>query len=186
MPHHTPIIVIISVSLGLALVATAVVLAGYFTNWFQSAAGTFAQDPSSVDVSDNAVDADVVDFPSTFLFTNANSDGTILNNQEVFTRVDPPTSGIYISSDDITYPASIILAQWEGSSTNISVLPNQDTQASDGTYIWVLTNTSNDHAVRFTTSNTLDIFSINGTWNSPSSESIQTVMIEPSVDADGF
>ena len=52
-PHHVPIVVIISVSVSVALIATAVVLAGYFTNWFNLVSDVSESGPSGDSVGES-------------------------------------------------------------------------------------------------------------------------------------
>lgn len=168
-PHHTQIVVVMSVAIALALVAIAVVIGGYLTNWFGNASGASAGvdasgAPVSAPVSGN-VDPATYDYPTSFNLVVTYTNGSAQTGP--FSKVNAASPTITVGGTAIL--AESILAVWKrDDSENYIILALNDGYADDGTYYWVLAN-SIGVGTSYDTGNSLDVFDMNGDWSSVTS-----------------
>lgn len=170
-PHHIPIVVVISVGFSLALISTAVVLAGYFTNWFQGSAPETPADDANAGQSGSTgagTTAGTTDLPSTILVTAVSSNDYVLKDNAAFTQTDA-VSDVQFTTSGATYSADSMLMQWADDNAKISVLPNTtNINKQNDAYVWFYSN-SLDNVSYYATSATLDIASVGGEWTTTSS-----------------
>ncbi len=168
LPHHKEIVIVISVSTTLAVLAIGAVLVGHFTNWFQMIAEsrTVEEDPPD--------DVEIIQ-PTTFTIaftvdddedasTNTNAAGT-------YTQISKPQNDVQYTLTDpsngatVTYSSSDIIVVWSyGQNTTahrIFIIPNLSSLS--GTYMFVLLNSSNT-ITSYALSDSVDLVGFTGTW----------------------
>jgi hypothetical protein len=170
-PHHTPILVVIGVAIGLALVATAVVLAGYFTNWFRGASESGGYSKGDSDSGGGGVE---VSIPTSFDLEATN---TFTNVSGTYTQTDIPSGGASISartinSSSTNIEAKYILAAWDMTASNniklTAILAYNNGYVDDSSaYYWAILNSSGNVSY-YATSDSVDISSVSGEWNAVS------------------
>ena len=167
-PYHVPIIVVMSVAVGLALVATGIVLAGFFTNWF-AAPSSDTDATNTTDATDGTTDKEVpvkeddsseeFVFPSALIMSGVTSQsGSALDQGGTF-ELSTGTKTFTKGSSSITDA----LAIWTQDSLKIFVAPNNGYASNTDKYYWGIAN-SVDYVTSHTTSDTLDVSQLSNSW----------------------
>jgi len=170
-PHHKQIVIVTSVAVSLALVAAAIVVTGYFTNWFQNGAAP-TSDPQTTDTGF----PDTVTLALTNTATNYTQSYTMTRTTDLQTIVDvPPRTP---DDADVSIMKKIksgdVVAFWQklDSDSNFSnglfVAANNGYFDTDDAYVWGFINATTV-MTSYTTSNTTNVRSLsNNTWVSTS------------------